>query len=97
MSGGRRRRPGGRRWWWTRGPMRVKAPRMSGLGGSSPLWVVQGLSLLLLAFVVWLVVNICWTHVWTTKLDMHNAWTWYNYIYVLLCELDMHYEQDNCW
>jgi hypothetical protein len=30
--------------------MKAKAPRMSGLGGSSPPRVVQGLSLLVLAF-----------------------------------------------
>jgi hypothetical protein len=59
MPGGRRRmperrwrrRPRGRRWWWPGGPMRAKVLRMSGLGGSSPPRVVQGLSLLLLAFV----------------------------------------------
>jgi hypothetical protein len=44
----RRRRPERRRWWWSRGLMRVKASRMSELRGSSPLRVVQGLSLLLL-------------------------------------------------
>jgi hypothetical protein len=46
-----RRMPRGRRpWWWPDGPMRVKASRMFRLGGSSPLRVVQGLSLLLLPF-----------------------------------------------
>jgi hypothetical protein len=36
-----RRRLGGRRpWWWPNGPMRAKALRMSGLGGSSRLRVV---------------------------------------------------------
>jgi hypothetical protein len=36
-----RRRLGGRRpWWWPNGPMRVKALRMSGLGGNSRPWVV---------------------------------------------------------
>jgi hypothetical protein len=54
----RRRRPGGRRpWWWPDGPMRAKPPRMSGLGGSSPPRVVQGLSLLLLAISIWTYVN----------------------------------------
>jgi anti-sigma factor RsiW len=32
----RRRRPRERRWWWRRRPMRAKAPRILGLGGSSP-------------------------------------------------------------
>jgi hypothetical protein len=50
----RRKRPEGRRrserrqWWWLRGSMRAKAIRISGLEGSSPPMVVQGLSLLLL-------------------------------------------------
>jgi hypothetical protein len=44
-----RRRPGGRRWWWLKDPMRVKASRMSGFGGSSPSMVVQCLSLLMVA------------------------------------------------
>jgi hypothetical protein len=59
LEGRRRRRPekrrrrgsGGRRpWWWPDGLMRAKAPRMSGLRGSSPTRVIQGLSILLLAF-----------------------------------------------
>jgi hypothetical protein len=49
-----RRRPDERRWWWSGGPMRAKGPRMSRLGWSSPPMVVQDLSLLLLAFVEWL-------------------------------------------
>jgi hypothetical protein len=75
-------------WWWPGGPMRAKAPRMSGLRGSSHPRVVQGISLLLLAFVEWLAVNICWTYV--------NNWTWYHNAWhmielyiatVLICEL----------
>jgi hypothetical protein len=58
-----RRRPGGRRpsrtWWWPNGPMRVKAPMMSGHRGSSPARVVQGLSLLLLAFIYLLLNEFC--------------------------------------
>jgi hypothetical protein len=46
----RRRRPGGRRRP-KKSPMRAKAPRMFGLERSSPPMVVQGISLLLLAFV----------------------------------------------
>jgi hypothetical protein len=45
----RRRMPKKRRW-------RAKAPRISELGGSSPPRVVQGLFLLLLSFVEWLLV-----------------------------------------
>jgi hypothetical protein len=71
MLEGRRRRPGGRRrrperrrrrrlkrrrWWWPRGPMRAKAPSMSGHEGSSPPRVVLGLSLLLLA-IMYLLLN----------------------------------------
>jgi hypothetical protein len=48
------RRPGGRipsRTWWSPDDlMRAKTLRMFGLGGSSPLRVVQCLSILLLAF-----------------------------------------------
>jgi hypothetical protein len=55
-----RRRPRGRRpWWWSDGLMRAKAPRMSGLGGSSSPRVVQGLSLLLLAFMYLLLNDFC--------------------------------------
>jgi hypothetical protein len=36
-----RRRPGGRTWWWLNGPMRAKAPRISGLRGSSLLNMVK--------------------------------------------------------
>jgi hypothetical protein len=50
----RRRRPERRQWWWPGGPMRVKALRMFGLGGSSPLMVVKCLSLLLLAIIYFL-------------------------------------------
>jgi hypothetical protein len=46
-----RRRPGGRTWWWPDDLIRAKALRMPGLGRSSPLRVVQGLSLLLLAII----------------------------------------------
>jgi hypothetical protein len=54
----RMRRPGGRRpWWWLDGPMRTKAPKMSGLGGSNPLRVVQGLFLFLLV-VMYLLLNV---------------------------------------
>jgi hypothetical protein len=41
-----RRRPARRRW-------RVKAPRMSGLGGSNPPRVVQDLFLLLIRYLLW--------------------------------------------
>jgi hypothetical protein len=47
----RRRRLKRKRWWWPEVSMRAKSPRMSGLGGSSPPTVVQGLSLLLLAII----------------------------------------------
>jgi hypothetical protein len=47
----RRMRPGGRRWLWSESPMRAKALMMSELVGHPPR-MVQGLSLLLLAFVV---------------------------------------------
>jgi anti-sigma factor RsiW len=46
-----RSRPEGRRWCWRRRPMRAKAPRMSGLEGSSSPRMVQDLSLLLLAHI----------------------------------------------
>jgi hypothetical protein len=41
----RRRRPARRQW-------RAKAPRMSGLAGSSPPWVVPGLFLLLIRYLL---------------------------------------------
>jgi hypothetical protein len=61
----RRRRPGGRREQRRRRRperrqrRRAKAPRMSGLGGSSPPRVVQGLSLLLQAFMYLLLNYFC--------------------------------------
>jgi hypothetical protein len=71
-----RRRPRGRWWWWRRHPMRAKALRMSGLGGSSPPRMVQGLSLLLLAHIF------CWM-IWSCKYLLGLC--------DLVCvELDMH-------
>jgi hypothetical protein len=55
----RRRSPERRRWWWPRGLMRVKAPTMSKLGGSSPLRVVQCLSLLLPTIMYLLLIDFC--------------------------------------
>jgi hypothetical protein len=59
----RMRRPRGRRpsrtWWWSDGLMKTKALRMFRFGGCSPPMVVQGLSLLLLAFMYFLLNDFC--------------------------------------